>query len=189
MDISARSSDELDGSLDSIIMRMDTRVAKVVGKWRQQTRASLGLGARNGRELGTYSEGYTDYVHMAQDAARESVHDRPIQLHTQGVAVENVQSCVRPTSVQQERNDTTAEHRDSSAETTTVRKVLNSDQSTVSSKPEGVDDNKSKEGEEDNRLARKEDGSLSNSASEVSERSVDEYEKAESSKTEQKYDS
>jgi hypothetical protein len=55
---------------------------------------------------------------------------------------------------------------------------------TVSSKPEEEDDSKSKEGEEDNRLVKEEDGSLSNSASEVSERSVDEYEKAEASKIE-----
>jgi hypothetical protein len=28
----------------------------------------VGLGARKGRELGKYADGYTGYVHMAQDA-------------------------------------------------------------------------------------------------------------------------
>jgi len=36
MDLLAGSSDELDGSLDSIMARTDTRVAGVIGKWNRR---------------------------------------------------------------------------------------------------------------------------------------------------------
>jgi RNA-binding protein 5/10 len=41
----------------------------------------VGLGASKGRELGKYADGYTGYVHMAQDAV--SVFHFPLSAHNQ----------------------------------------------------------------------------------------------------------
>jgi hypothetical protein len=40
----------------------------------RQTFMHKGLGASKGRELGKYADGYTGYVHMAQDAVSVLFH-------------------------------------------------------------------------------------------------------------------